>query len=73
MGFFNGLANIVGQLCASAQGKVEQVNLYRRDYENLSNEELIYEAKKLSKYSSEPYRTKLLTIRIILKERNVSI
>lgn len=71
MGFFEGLGNFLGQVTAKAEQMQEQINLYRGDYEYMSNEELMEEGRRLQSLSGQTNRAKLMAVKTILKERGV--
>lgn len=69
MGFFESLGKAVGGLVAQAEQLQEQVNMYREDYEYMSNNELKEEGRKWQARSSSEAKARVLAIKNILKER----
>lgn len=69
MGFFEGLGKVLGGLAGQAQELQEQINLYRPEYEEMSNSELKEEGRRLSNRSDKQSRARRIAITQILKER----
>ena len=71
MGFFEGLGKAVGKMVAQTQQLQQQADIYREDYEFMSNRELVEEGKKWQSHSGSEARARNIAIRTILKERGV--
>jgi len=69
MSFFEGLGKVLGGLAGQAQELQEQINLYRPEYEGMSNSELREEGRRLSNRSDKQSRARRMAITQILKER----
>lgn len=69
MGFFESLGKAAGRFVAQAEQLQEQANMYRGDYEYMSNNELKEEGRKLQSHSNPEAKARVLAIKIILKER----
>jgi|BioPla2DNA2_1021312.scaffolds.fasta_scaffold48686_3 preprotein translocase subunit SecA len=71
MSFFETIGKISGGIVAKCEQMQAQINLYRPDYEDMSNNELKKEYQRLKPLNGEANKAKLMTVRTILKERGV--
>ncbi len=60
---------MLGGLAGKVQELQEQVNLYRSEYEEMSNSELREEGRRLNGRNDEQSRARRMAITQILKER----
>lgn len=71
MGFFEGLGSFLGEMAGKAEEHKKQAELYRPEYEGLSNRTLIEKRKALRQKSDAESKARSLIIWYILKERGV--
>lgn len=69
MGFFEGLGKFAGGMMGQMEQLSDQVNMYREEYENMTNSELKEEARRWQNRGGSEARARLGAIRLILKER----
>ena len=69
MVFFEGLGRVLGGMAAQAEQLQKQINIYRPEYEGMSNSLLKEEAKKLKGKGGSESRARSFAIAMILKER----
>lgn len=71
MGFFQGLGNFLGGMAGQMEQLSAQVNMYREEYEDMSNSELKEEARRWQNRGGSEGRARVGAIRLILKDRGV--
>jgi len=72
MSFFETLGSFMGSLTAKAEEMQKRIEMYRDDYEDCNNSELIAELRRLKGSSrSSSDRDRILCIDQILKERGI--
>ena len=69
MGFFQGLGSFLGGMAGQLEQFSEQVNMYRPEYEDMSNSRLKEEARKWQQRGGSEGRARVGAIRLILKDR----
>lgn len=71
MGFFEGLGHFMGSMSGMLEQRQEQINMYRSEYECLSNNELKKEFRRWHGKSDTEARVRIIAIKTILQERGV--
>lgn len=65
MGFLDGLGNIMGKMAANMQ----EIQVYKSEYESMSDKELIREYKDLKGRSGREYTNRSAAVRMVLNDR----
>jgi len=71
MGFFEGLGSFLGEMAGQMEEWNKQIELYRPEYEGLSNRALVEQYKRLKDRSDTESKARWRTVNKILRERGV--
>ena len=71
MGFFEGLGKFAGGMVGQMEQLSNQVNMYREEYEGMSNSELKEEGRRWQNRGGSEARARVGAIKLILKDRGV--
>ena len=69
MGFFEGLGNFLGGMAGGMKQLADRANMYRPEYECMSNSELREELHRWQKRGGSEGQARVLAIRMTLRDR----